>query len=145
MLLYLSVSPMIVSRSSPSEHICHSIWSLSSLSSAKDSIQSMSISTHFSWTRRDAKSILITRIYGLCICLFSLKSNPMSMKSGSTRTLDSKVWRKRFITPIQTNIPPSMGLFITSIQNTENMIVRNSTPPKVPHSTNCWIYQLSGI
>lgn len=69
----------------------------------------------------------------------------MSMNRERTRTLDSKVCKNKFITPIPTNIPPRIGLLIMSIQKSDSMIARNRTPQIIPHSTNCWIYQLSGI
>lgn len=83
--------------------------------------------------------------YFLCRSLFSARRSPTIMKSESTRTLDSNVCKKRFITPIPANIPPRIGFLLTNPMKSISMMARKSIPPITPHSTNCWIYQLSGM
>jgi len=61
----------------------------------------------------------------------------MSIKSGRTRTLDSNVWRNRFMIPTQTNNPQRIAFFSKRLMKSMSMIERKRIPPITPPSTNC--------
>jgi hypothetical protein len=65
--------------------------------------------------------------------------------NSSDTTLDSNVCKNKFITPTPANNAPSIGCTQINNPNKDNMIIKNTIPPRYQPSINCCIYQLSGI
>jgi hypothetical protein len=58
---------------------------------------------------------------------------------------DSKLCRKRFIVRTATNEANKVGERGNIVQAMVAMMAQKRTNPMIPHSTSCWIYQLSGM
>ena len=66
-------------------------------------------------------------------------------KRRSDTIADSKVCKKKFIVRIARNVPASIMFFFVKSRNILAIIARKRKSQRNHHSTNCWIYQLSGI
>lgn len=58
---------------------------------------------------------------------------------------DSKLCKKRFIVRTAIKAVKSAGESGNIIQAIIPIITQKRTKATIPHSTNCWIYQLSGM